>query len=62
LRERVVELGSEANQCIGEDSGFVGDAKVKVDIDSSVADTDPTEPPTDTPLITEPPMLTSPTL
>jgi hypothetical protein len=62
LRERVVELGSEANQCIGEDSGFVGDAKVKVDIDSSVADTDPTEPPTYTPLITEPPMLTSPTL
>jgi hypothetical protein len=61
LRERVTALGGEANQCIGEDSGFMREAKVKVDIDPSVADTDPTEPP-ETPLVTEPPMLTSPTL
>ena len=61
LRERVTTLGGEANQCVGEETGFVGEAKVKVDIDPSVADVDPSEQP-DNPLITEPPTLTSPTL
>jgi hypothetical protein len=62
LRERVTVLGSEANQCVGEESGFLGDSKVKVDIDPSVPDTDPSEPPPDGPLVTEPPVLQSPTL
>jgi hypothetical protein len=62
LRERVITLGSEANQCVGEETGFMGDAKVKVDIDPSVPDTDPSEPPPEGPLVTEPPVLQSPTL
>jgi hypothetical protein len=61
LRERVTTLGGEANQCVGEETGFVGNSRVKVDIDPSVADVDPSEPP-ETPLISEPPTLTSPTL
>lgn len=61
LKERVTVLGGEANACIGEQTGFVDEARVKVDIDPNVADTDPSEP-TDPPIITEPPVLTSPTL
>jgi len=61
LRERVTTLGGEANACIGEQTGFLGDSRVKVDIDPTVADTDPSEP-TDPPQIVEPPVLTSPTL
>jgi hypothetical protein len=61
LKERVTVLGGEANACIGEQTGFVDEARVKVDIDPNVADTDPSEP-TDPPMITEPPVLTSPTL
>ena len=62
LRERVITLGSEANQCVGEESGFMGEQKVKVDIDPSVPDTDPSEPPPEGPLVSEPPVLQSPTL
>lgn len=61
LKERVTTLGGEANACIGEQSGFVDESKVKVDIDPNVADTDPSEP-MDPPIIIEPPVLTSPTL
>jgi hypothetical protein len=61
LKERVVTLGGEANACIGEQSGFVGESKVKVDVDPAVPDTDPSEPP-DAPTPTEPPVLMSPTL
>lgn len=62
LRERVIALGSEANQCVGEESGFMGDARVRVDIDPSVPDVDPSEPAPDGPLISEPPVLQSSTL
>ncbi len=61
LKDRVTTLGGEANACIGEQSGFVDESRVKVDIDPNVADTDPSEP-TDPPIIVEPPVLTSPTL
>lgn len=62
LRDRVTTLGGEANQCVGEETGFVGESKVKVDIDPSVADIDPSEPNPETPLVTEPPTLMSPSL
>ena len=61
LKERVTTLSGEANQCVGEETGFIADSKVKVDINPSVADADPSEPP-ETPLVTEPPTLESPTL
>ena len=33
LSERAKELGAEANQCIGEETGFVGESQLTVDID-----------------------------
>lgn len=59
LRERVNTLVTEANQCIGEETGFVGDQELTVNIDPSIPDTDPTEYPSD-PVFTEPPILSSP--
>jgi len=61
LRERVQMLVTEAQQCIGEETGFVGDSDVTVDIDPAVPDTDPSDFPEDT-LVSEPPVLSSPTL
>jgi hypothetical protein len=60
LRERVNALLSEAQQCIGEDTGFVGDSKVTVEIDPNIADTDPVFP--EEPMVSAPPVLSSPTL
>jgi len=61
LRERVNTLVSEARQCIGEETGFVGDSDVTFEIDPTIADTDPSEFPED-PLVSTPPVLSSPTL
>jgi hypothetical protein len=60
LRERAEAIAAEANQCIGEETGALGDAEVVVTIDPDVANTDPIVP-TDT-VISVPPVLTSPTL
>ena len=60
LRERADTLVSEAQQCIGEDTGFVGDSDVTVEIDPTIPETDPSEFPED-PLLSSPPLLTSPT-
>lgn len=61
LRDRVNTLVTEANQCIGEETGFIGDTRLIVDIDPTIPDTDPSDFPDD-PLISEPPVLSSPTL
>ncbi len=61
LRERVQTLVTEAQQCIGEETGFIGDSDVTVEIDPAVPDTDPSDFPDD-PLVSEPPVLSSPTL
>jgi hypothetical protein len=61
LRDRVRALVAEANQCIGEEAGFIGDSRVTVDIDPSIPQTDPSEFPDD-PLVSDPPVLSSPTL
>jgi hypothetical protein len=58
LRERVTTLVSEANQCIGEETGFVGESNVTVEVDPNIPDTDPSEFPTD-PIISNPPILSS---
>lgn len=41
LRKRVETLLTEANQCIGEELGYLGETDVKVDIDPDIPDTDP---------------------
>jgi len=60
LRERVEALLAEANQCVGEELGYVGDTQVTVDVDDDIADTDPSQFPDD-PFVSEPPRLRSPT-
>jgi len=59
LRDRVNTLVSEANQCIGEDVGFVGDSNVTMEIDPSVPDVDPSVFP-ERPIISQPPVVTPP--
>lgn len=61
LRDRVRSLVSEANQCIGEEAGFVGESRVTVDIDPNIPETDPSDFPDD-PIVSEPPVTSSPTL
>lgn len=58
LRDRVRTLVTEANQCIGEETGFVGDSRLTVDIDPEIPD-DPSDFPDD-PFVSTPPTLSSP--
>lgn len=63
LKDRVTALVSEANQCIGEETGFIGDSNVTVTVED-VPDTDPSEIPdfpiTSIPPITSPPPVPTP--
>lgn len=59
LKDRASALVSEANQCIGEETGFIGDSKVTVTIDPNIPDTDPSVFPVD-PIISQPPVVNSP--
>lgn len=61
LRERVQTLVAEAQQCIGEETGFIGNTDITIDIDPAIPDADPSDFPDD-PLVSEPPVLSSPTL
>jgi hypothetical protein len=61
LRERVQTLVAEAQQCIGEETGFIGQTEVVVTIDPAVPDADPSDFPED-PIVSEPPVLASPTM
>jgi hypothetical protein len=56
LKDRVTTLVSEANQCIGEETGFVGESAVTVEVEG-VPDTDPSEYPNN-PLVSQPPGAT----
>jgi len=58
LKDRVATLVSEANQCIGEETGFVGESAVTVEVEG-VPDTDPSEYPTN-PLVSQPPVASPP--
>lgn len=60
LRDRVRALSQEASQCIGEETGFIDDPKVRVDIDPTIPKQDPTVVPTET-VISVPPSISSPT-
>jgi hypothetical protein len=58
LRDQVAAMVSEANQCIGVEEGFIGDSRVEVEIDPDIPD-DPTDL-ADDPLISAPPLISSP--
>jgi hypothetical protein len=55
LYQKVVTLGTEAEQCIGEDVSYVGATTVEVDIDPSIPVTDPTQPDLPIPDVGRPP-------
>ena len=59
LRDRVNTLVSEANQCIGEDVGFVGESNVTMEIDGDIPETDPSDFPSD-PIVSPPPVVSPP--
>jgi|SRR5579871_5022007 len=44
LYQKVQVLGTEAENCIGEDLSYVGEARVDVEIDPSIPQTDVTDP------------------
>jgi hypothetical protein len=55
LYQKVVTLGTEAEQCIGEDVSYVGATRVDVEIDPSIPPDDPTQPPLPVPVVERPP-------
>ncbi len=60
LHGTVRDLGTQANQCIGEETGKIGASEITVDVDPEIPDVDPSEFP-DHPLFSEPPLTSSPT-
>lgn len=61
LRQRTEQLVAEANQCIGEESAFIGDTKTSMQVDPRIPQ-DETPYPTDPSLVIGPPQCTSCTL
>ena len=59
LKDRVTTLVSEANQCIGEETGFVGESAVTVEVEG-VPDVDPSEYPHDPIVSSQPPGASTP--
>ena len=58
LRQRTEQLSAEANQCIGQEAGFIGESAVTANIDPNLPTEDPSEYPTN-PVIVEPPSCSS---
>jgi hypothetical protein len=58
LFQKVVVLGTEAENCIGEDVSYVGDTKVEQEVDPSIPADDPSEPALPLPDVTRPPAAT----
>jgi hypothetical protein len=61
LSARGIEIAAEANQCIGEEAGVLGDTLLEVTFDPAIPkqDTATPQPPT---LISSPPVAASPTM
>jgi hypothetical protein len=59
LKDRVTTLVSEANQCIGEETGFVGESAVTVQVEG-VPNTDPSEYPTNPVTVSQAPVASPP--
>lgn len=59
LKDRVEQLMAEANQCIGEEAGFVGETRVTFTVDPNMPKDDPSQYPEDGPTITLPPNCAS---
>ena len=59
LRQRVEQLGSEANQCIGGGELFIGETKTTMSVDPNLPGEDPSAYP-DNPIVSVPPVSASP--
>jgi hypothetical protein len=60
LKQRADQLITEANQCIGEEAGFIGKTEVITRVDPNLPESDDTQyPPTDPTLISAPPQCVS---
>lgn len=55
INQKVMVLGAEAENCIGEDLSFVGATRVDLDIDPNIPRDDPTQPGVPTTPIERPP-------
>jgi enamine deaminase RidA (YjgF/YER057c/UK114 family) len=55
INQKVMVLGAEAENCIGEDLSFVGATRVDLDIDPNIPRDDPTQPAVPTTPIERPP-------
>jgi hypothetical protein len=60
LKDRVEQLVKEANQCIGEEAGFIGESQVSLQIDPNIPDNNTDQLGDDPEIISEPPVLASP--
>jgi hypothetical protein len=61
IRDRVEQLVKEANQCIGEEAGFIGESEVSLQVSENIPDNNPDHLGDDPDIISEPPVLSSPT-
>jgi hypothetical protein len=55
IHQKVMVLGTEAENCIGDEASYVGATKVDVEIDPNIPDEDPTQPQLPLPDVTRPP-------
>lgn len=60
LSERAGELSAEANQCIGAETGVLGQTKLQLIVDPTIPKTDTAAPPLP-PVVSTPPVAASPT-
>jgi hypothetical protein len=56
LRQRVEQLGAEANQCIGEEIAFVGQSQVTTEVDPNLPGEDTAQFSTDPTVVAVPPV------
>lgn len=59
VNQKVLVLGTEAENCIGEDLSFVGATRVDVEVDPGIPTSDPTLPPTPGIDVSRPPPASS---
>jgi len=62
LRDRVDQLIKEANQCIGEEAGFIGESQVTVDISKNIPNNNPDQLGFDPDVANQPPVVSSQTM
>jgi hypothetical protein len=55
LYQKVIVLGTEAENCVGEDASYVGKTKVDVEVDPNIPENDPTQPQLPVPDVSRPP-------